>query len=155
MLQVCHAPPTSSASAGLHQQHLDHPLPQGAQTFSHSWVWLLCVLDFIQRITPLSCLSSLPPSMGPSFIASTSAFVLSAVTGILFQLLLNGVGTCQSNQFLNKCNIKLTEILPGTLPDQPTPEPSPARPRCSSLLHLFGPWLFEAAFIGWQHFFGT
>jgi len=65
---------------------------------------------------PSTASSSLPPSMGPSFIASTSAFVLSAVTG--------------------------------TLPDQPTPEPSPARPRCSSLLHLFGPWLFEAAFIG-------
>ena len=26
--------------------------------------------------------------------------------------------------------------------------PAPARPRCSSILHLFGPWLFEAAFIG-------
>ena len=44
--------------------------------------------------------------------------------------------------------INKTTSFTGTLPDQPTPEPSPARPRCSSLLHLFGPWLFEAAFIG-------
>ena len=36
----------------------------------------------------------------------------------------------------------------GTLPEHQSPEPSSARPRCSSILHLFGPWLFEAAFIG-------
>jgi hypothetical protein len=36
----------------------------------------------------------------------------------------------------------------GTLPDQQQPEPSPARPRCSTHHHLFGPWLIEAAFIG-------
>ena len=41
----------------------------------------------MQRITSFSYNSSLPPSMGPSFIASTSAFVLSAVTGIPIQLL--------------------------------------------------------------------
>jgi len=51
--------------------------------------------------------SSLPPSLGSSFIASTSAFVLSAVTG--------------------------------TLPDTQGVDPSPARPRCSSLLHSSGP----------------
>ena len=36
----------------------------------------------------------------------------------------------------------------GTLPEHQSPEPSSSRPRCSSILHLFGPWLFEAAFIG-------
>ena len=36
----------------------------------------------------------------------------------------------------------------GTLPEHQSLEPSSSRPRCSSILHLFGPWLFEAAFIG-------
>ena len=36
----------------------------------------------------------------------------------------------------------------GTLPEHQSLEPSVVRPRCSSILHLFGPWLFEAAFIG-------
>ena len=41
---------------------------------------VLGVITIIQSTTLF--VSSLPPSMGPSFIASTSAFVLSAVTGI-------------------------------------------------------------------------
>lgn len=36
----------------------------------------------------------------------------------------------------------------GTLPDQQNLTPSPLRPSCNSILHLFGLWLFEAAFIG-------
>ena len=36
----------------------------------------------------------------------------------------------------------------GTLPEHQALEPSVSRPKCSSILHLFGPWLFEAAFIG-------
>ena len=103
LFQVCHVPPISSASAGLHLQRLDHPLHQGAKT-DHTRLIILLSLhvsvsfvfqttDIIQRITHLFFLSSLPPSMGPSFIASTSAFVLSAVTGILPQILLNGEAT--------------------------------------------------------------
>ena len=34
------------------------------------------------------------------------------------------------------------------MPEHQAIEPSLTRPRCSSILHLFGPWLFEAAFIG-------
>ncbi|XP_023326700.1 ral GTPase-activating protein subunit beta isoform X1 [Eurytemora carolleeae] len=36
----------------------------------------------------------------------------------------------------------------GTLSDQHNLTPSPLRPSCNSILHLFGLWLFEAAFIG-------
>ena len=36
----------------------------------------------------------------------------------------------------------------GTMPEHQAIEPALTRPRCSSILHLFGPWLFEAAFIG-------
>ena len=36
----------------------------------------------------------------------------------------------------------------GTLNDQQNLSPSPLRPSCNSILHLFGLWLFEAAFIG-------
>lgn len=61
--------------------------------------------------------SSLQQTAGiPGFIAASSAYVLSAVTG--------------------------------TMPEHQAIEPSITRPRCSSILHLFGPWLFEAAFIG-------
>lgn len=27
---------------------------------------------------------------------------------------------------------------------------APARPKCNSILHLFGEWLFEAAYIGFE-----
>ena len=98
LFQVCHVPPISSASAGLHLQRLDRPLHQGAKTDHTRSIILLSLhvsvsfvfqtTDIIQRITHLFFLSSLPPSMGPSFIASTSAFVLSAVTGVPLQLLM-------------------------------------------------------------------
>jgi len=65
---------------------------------------------------PGSASSLQPPTGIPGFIAGSSAYVLSAVTG--------------------------------TLPEHQLIEPSLTRPRCSSILHLFGPWLFEAAFIG-------
>ena len=31
------------------------------------------------------------------------------------------------------------------------PAPSPKRPKCNSILHLYGKWLFEAAFIGTEY----
>jgi len=40
-----------------------------------------------------------------------------------------------------------TSAVTGTLPDHPV-SLSPLRPRCNSVLHLFGAWLFEASFIG-------
>ena len=55
-----------------------------------------------------------------TFVAATSAFVLSAVTGTL----------PEHQASLGSAPVAV------------------ARPRCSSILHLFGPWLFEAAFIG-------
>jgi len=65
---------------------------------------------------PGSASSLQQPAGIPGFIAASSAYVLSAVTG--------------------------------TMPEHQAIEPSLTRPRCSSILHLFGPWLFEAAFIG-------
>ena len=62
----------------------------------------------------------LPTVCRVTFVAATSAFVLSAVTGTL----------PEHQASLGSAPVAV------------------ARPRCSSILHLFGPWLFEAAFIG-------
>ena len=51
-----------------------------------------------------------------------------------------------SNMISSSCYV--ASAVTGTLPEHQAVVPSVSRPRCSSILHLFGPWLFEAAFIG-------
>ena len=57
-----------------------------------------------------------------------------------------GTGGTISNMISSSSFV--VSAVTGTLPDHHSVTPSAARPRCSSILHLFGPWLFEAAFIG-------
>lgn len=57
-----------------------------------------------------------------------------------------GVGGTINNMITSSTFV--VSAVTGTLPDHHSATPSAARPRCSSILHLFGPWLFEAAFIG-------
>ena len=55
-------------------------------------------------------------------------------------------GSTISSMISSSCFV--ASAVTGTLPDHQAVVPSVSRPRCSSILHLFGPWLFEAAFIG-------
>lgn len=42
----------------------------------------------------------------------------------------------------------ITFIAMTSLVQDMRPPLAPGRPKCNSILHLFGEWLFEAAFIG-------
>merc|ERR1719300_2060111 len=45
--------------------------------------------------------------------------------------------------FVTASSALLVNAVTGTLPEHQSVEPSLVRPKCSSILHLFGPWLFE------------
>merc|ERR1719259_864551 len=58
-----------------------------------------------------------------------------------------GGSSSASTQSLVNPTIMIATVT-GTLTEQQNLCPSPLRPSCNSILHLFGLWLFEASFIG-------
>ena len=86
---------------------------------------------YVPGIPKASQLMSLSRSTSGSNPASSSSPVQAGV---------NMIAAATSSIALN--------AVTGTLSEHQSSEPSLIRPRCSSILHLFGPWLFEAAFIG-------